>query len=270
MDLTTRQAETPEQDRTQFRASFARVGPCMGFTPDAIDVFVRAASLASYRAGASILSGTDRDVLLYYLVSGAVRLTCNTPRRALTVEFVAPGRFFGLGSLFDPPGPRCLGAIAHTNSLVAILPPEAVAKAIAALPSHASLQLLAYSWRGLSRLVYRKSRTTVMSTHERVLAELRVLARDFGQSTERGSRIDLPLTTSDLATLVGSTRASSSRALGTLQRMGVIARQDRGIVLLAPTAGGARPTIPSEPRRPLAKPRRPLLQKSRHGLPVLG
>lgn len=250
-------ANHPGQARARLLATFARVGPSMGFTSDAIAVLARQALLVYVEAGSSIVSGTERNVLLYFLVDGAVRLTCNAPQDALTVEFVGPGRFFGLGSLFDPPGPRCLGAIAHTPCLVATITPEAAVQAIAALPSCGALQLLAYSWRGLSRLVYRKSRTAAMPLRERLLAELRVLARDFGRPTERGSRIEIPLTTGDLATLVGASRAASSRAMACLQSVGMIERDRGRLVLLDPSISRLRFAPVTEiHRRDVVAPRR--------------
>ena len=240
MNSDTGDAKVTEQARAAFQELFARVSPSMGFTSDASAVFVRAGALKHFEAGTSIVSGTDRNVLLYFLVDGAVRVTCNLPRHALTIEFVKPGRFFGLGSLFDPPGPRCLGAIAHTPCLVAIITPEVAAQAIAALPSCAALQLLAYSWRGRSRRVYRQSRTTVMTLSERLLFELRLLAHDFGRPVARGTLIAIPLTNADLATLVGASRAAAARALDRLQRWDVIERNGGSLVLLDPSISALR------------------------------
>src|SRR6267378_8182708 len=80
--------------------------------------------------------------LVNFLVAGAVRVVCQGFHRApVVVQIVRPAHFFGLGSLFDSPGPRLFGAIAHVDSVVAVMSQEALNGVMAALPAGRALQL---------------------------------------------------------------------------------------------------------------------------------
>jgi CRP/FNR family transcriptional regulator len=62
------------------------------------------------------------------------------------------------------------------------------------------------------------------------------LAGDFGVEEDEGIRIDLPLTQSDLAQLVGSTRETTSTIFNEFRRDGWVQSEGRSIWLLDPEA----------------------------------
>lgn len=66
---------------------------------------------------------------------------------------------------------------------------------------------------------------------ERVRAKLLQLARNHGRVAEGGVRLDLPLTHDLLAQMVGSSRATVTRALAHLQAEGFLRRDGRSLVL---------------------------------------
>jgi CRP/FNR family transcriptional regulator len=66
----------------------------------------------------------------------------------------------------------------------------------------------------------------------RLADTLSELARDFGIEEDEGLRIDLPLTQSDLAQLVGSTRETTSTIFNEFRRDGLVQSEGRSIWLL--------------------------------------
>jgi CRP-like cAMP-binding protein len=66
----------------------------------------------------------------------------------------------------------------------------------------------------------------------RVARRLVELADDYGEATDEGVRISLPLTQQDLAGWTGSSREAVSKALQTLRSRGWIATHRKGITVL--------------------------------------
>src|SRR3989442_8452846 len=108
---------------------------------------------------------------------------------------------------------------------------EVMTGVVAALPAGRALQLMAYSWRALSRLLYEKCLLLTMPLRDRLVHELEVLAHDFGQSDPEGLVIDLPLTQADLAELVVGSRAKVSRRVTDLRRAGKLEVSGRRLIL---------------------------------------
>jgi CRP/FNR family transcriptional regulator len=70
----------------------------------------------------------------------------------------------------------------------------------------------------------------------RLAHALSELAADFGYDDDRGTLIDLPLTQSDLAQLVGSTRETTSTIFNEFRRDGLVDSEGRSIWVLDPEA----------------------------------
>jgi CRP-like cAMP-binding protein len=205
--------------KATLRALLGREGPRLGLTTAAIEEIVRQSQITYWRAGQEIFSQGESHDLVNFLVAGAVRVVAQGHKGVpVVVQIVRPAHFFGLASLFDPPGPRLFGAVAHVDAIVAVMSQDALSGVMAALPPGHALQLMAYSWRVLSRLLYDKCLHLTMPLRDRVLHELGVLARDFGERREGGILIDLPLTQADLAEMVVASRANVSRCLAALRR----------------------------------------------------
>jgi CRP-like cAMP-binding protein len=70
----------------------------------------------------------------------------------------------------------------------------------------------------------------------RLARKLVELAQGFGRVTPDGVKIDMTLTQSDLASLIGATRESTNKALGNLKRGGVIRMEQNQITIVDPDA----------------------------------
>ncbi len=86
-----------------------------------------------------------------------------------------------------------------------------------------------YIWRTSHQL---KNTTGNMQTERKVAAKLWKLARDFGVQTEEGVRIDIDMTITLMADLLGAPRENISRACKILSDKELIRYQNRRFTLL--------------------------------------
>jgi len=122
-------------------------------------------------------------------------------------------------------------AIESVPAVVAMMSQEVMNGVVAGLPAGRALQLMAYSWRALSWLLYEKCLLLTMPLRDRLVHELEVLAHDFGQPDPAGVLIDLPLTQADLAELVVGSRAKVSRCVADLRRAGKLKVSGHRVIL---------------------------------------
>ncbi|MEB2343148.1 MAG: Crp/Fnr family transcriptional regulator [Deltaproteobacteria bacterium] len=193
----------------------------------------RGASLRRFARGELIFAPTRQPQSVYLLQAGLARIyRLSEGGGETSFGYVAPGEVFGELPAFGE-YPRESFAEAVRASAVWKIPRENFQQVLAArsaLAFQVSLQIgdrLKKIESRVEDLVFRNVRTRVA----RMLGEL---AADFGQ-TENGHRvIDIPITQSELATLVGATRQTVNQTLRELSAEGLIGRDNRRIVLLRP------------------------------------
>ncbi len=218
--------------KQRLRALLEHTGPRMGLGPAAVDELVRHAQMAHFRRHHQIFGAEDTSDLIDFLVSGAVKVTCPTGDGTVCVQMVRPGQFFGLNWYAERGQPRVFMASAFTDCTVAMVSSDTMARLVAGMPPRAVIELLTYSWRALSGLLYEKCCLLGLRLEDRLLDELGVLARDFGRRQADGSVIiDLPLRHADLGEFALGARANVARAMKRLERDGLVARLGRKIVL---------------------------------------
>jgi hypothetical protein len=215
------------------RQVLERIAPRIGLTPEAIDLLVAGSQTAMIGAERLLCGmGAGGDVVVLML-EGAGRVECVTPgTQTVIVQLVPPGQFVRLptGRRGMVPAPA-LRAVAHVDSWVAVISTPLLARVLARLPNDHLLRLMAFSWRALSRHLYDHCRMPLLRLGDRLLLELGTLAHDFGQAIPGGTRIDVRLTHSHLAQLVGGSRAAVCRTLGELVQRGQLMVQGEQFVL---------------------------------------
>lgn len=220
--------------KQHLQSLLGETGRRMGLATATVDTLVRRAQLGRWRKGQQIFNADDTSDLVNFLVSGAVKVTCPTGEGTVCVQMVRPGQFFGLNWYADREQPRVFVATAFSDSVVAMVTSETMARAIADAPPGAILETFAYSWRALSRLLYEKCCLLALELQDRLLHELGVLARDFGEPrVDGGVVLGLPLTHADLAEFALASRSNVARAMKRLEREGLVDRDGRQIVLTA-------------------------------------
>src|SRR2546427_8838739 len=232
MAIAPRMVTAASPAKATLRALLSQNGTRLGPTASAIDTIVASTQITHWRAGQQIFAAEDAHDLVNFLVAGAVKVLCQGRRGVpVLVQIVRPGQFFGLASLFDRPGRRQFSAVAHAPAVVGMMSQEVMNGVVAGLPPDRALQLMAYSWRALSRLLYEKCLLLTMPLRDRLVHELEVLGHDFGRPHPAGVLIDLPLTQADLAELVVGSRAKVSRCVADLRPAGELEMNGRPLGL---------------------------------------
>ena len=174
-----------------------------------------------YRAGTIIFHRDDPGTTLHIITSGIVKLVLASPEgREVTVGILGPGDFFGELSLLVG-GARSASAVAleATESLTLDRGPF-----VAILERHPEvasglLMVLGNRLRRTDQLV---QDILFLDLPGRVAKQLLALADERGQATREGVRIDLRLSQTELASIVGTTRESVNRCLNAFADRGLL------------------------------------------------
>jgi CRP-like cAMP-binding protein len=184
-----------------------------------------------------VFAAEDASDFVSFLIEGVVKVGCTAPNgNPMTLVFARPGQFIVTGWLFEGRPPRrTFGAIAHHDeAIVAMWSQEAIAAMMDGLPTRRALQLMSYGWRAFSSQLYQTFLMLPMPVRDRLLCQLRILARDFGQPWEgipSGLLIRIYLKQTDLAFLVVASRENISKAFGELRAEGLVDMVDRRILV---------------------------------------
>ena len=188
-----------------------------------------------YRAGAAIFHREDPGSTLHIIRSGRVKLVLASPEgREVTVQILGPGDFFGELALLDG-GPRSASAVALEPVTTLTLDR---APFIATLERHPEVagKLLAILGDRLRRTDELISDILFLDLPARLAKQLLALADEHGSAGAAGIRIDLRLSQSELAAIVGATRESVNRCLNAYADRGLVALDRDAITILDPEA----------------------------------
>jgi CRP/FNR family transcriptional regulator len=192
---------------------------------------------------------------------GAVKVVSATPRgKSVSVCFVPPGHLLTHEWPGEGTARRELRVVSHDplGTIVASWPARTVLGVLATLPPAQAMQLVTTTWRATTDVLLQKCHLLGLSLHDRVLAVLTTLARDFGRPHPDGIRIELKLTHLDLAGAAVGSRANVTRALEQLRTEGLVSVEQHRLVVtqrglaafggsagavVAWTPGGSRPRV---------------------------
>lgn len=193
----------------------------------------------------------DPVASLFLVTAGAVRLSAVTVRgREVVVGLLGPGDVFGEVGLLGGPSPveaRAIGA-----AEVVALPLETLRDLVSRHPATAEelLRLIAHR---LHRTSGALRDALAGDVRTRVSRRLHDLAREHGAAEADGVRLTLPLTQEELGRMVGATRETVNRTLGSLAAHGLVRTDGRVVVIPDPDAlEPDAPVTVREPHRPPA------------------
>lgn len=192
-----------------------------------------------YRAGTTIFHRDDPGSTLHIINSGLVKLVLASPEgREVTVGILDAGDFFGELALLDG-GARSASAVALEAVETLTLDREPF---IAILERHpqvatALLGILGDRLRRTDELI---QDILFLDLPGRLAKQLLSLADERGVSTPEGIRIDLRLSQSELAGIIGATRESVNRCLNAYADRGILDLDRDTITLRAPEVLRAR------------------------------
>jgi len=171
----------------------------------------------------------ERDDQLWIILSGAVRVSSQTPgRKEYVYAVLGPGSYFGLATAVRQ---AAFTADAHAfgaTDLAAFRGPEL----IATLDEHPRL------WRHVSGLLSRRLRLALLVLRDNSVAPLpeRIARRLLGHALSRDLRglteVPVRMTQSDLALMLGASRSRTNAALKTLESAALVRAGYRGITIL--------------------------------------
>ena len=177
----------------------------------------------------------DPSQALYLIETGRVRIYVqDEDGQETSVIYFGAGDIFGELAAIDGL-PRSASAIAADETIVHVLSRERLRAHLLASPQ------LAYNFMQALAVRVRYSTLQVgnLSLHDvpsRLARKLLELAQGNGRVEANGVCIDMPLTQSDLASLIGATRESTNKALGNFRRSGYIRIEQAHITIVDPEA----------------------------------
>ena len=189
-----------------------------------------------FRQGEVIFREGDPGQVLYLIQSGQVRIYVNGLDGSETsvILFGRPGEIFGELAVVDGL-PRSATAVALEETLLLTIERERFRRHLCQAPALAlnfmqELSLkLRYNTRQMDSLAN-------LPVPQRLARKLMELAQSYGRAEAEGVRIDLTLTQTDLASLIGAARESINKSLRDFRRRRWIQIQDGYIVILDPEA----------------------------------
>jgi len=201
--------------------------------PEELAELERGAATRRYARGELVFAPTATPHSVYLLESGLVRIyRLSEGGGETSFGYVSAGEVFGELPAFGD-YPRESFAQAVRTSQVLRIPRENFQKVLSAR-SALAMQVMRQIGNRLKRIESRVEDLVFRNVRTRVARMLGELAADFGE-IENGHRvIDIPITQSELATLVGATRQTVNQTLRELSDEGLIGRANRRIVLLQP------------------------------------
>jgi CRP/FNR family transcriptional regulator/CRP/FNR family cyclic AMP-dependent transcriptional regulator len=191
----------------------------------------QAARPRGFRAGEIIFHRDDPGQMLYVIKQGKVRIYITSPDgQEVTLAVFGPGDYFGELAILDG-RPRSASAIA-----LDVVETQALQRSdfIAAVNRHPRIAI-----QVMQALSVRLRHTDAMiedllflDVHGRVAKKLLDLAELHGVRTPEGIRIEMKLTQTDLAALVGASRESVNKVIGYFVDKRFISSEKRKITIL--------------------------------------
>lgn len=186
----------------------------------------------TFRRGTTIFHKDQAGDALHVIASGRVRFFLPAEGGdELTIDIAGAGDVFGELALLDGQ-PRSASAEALEDTVTHVLGRQEFQAYLAASPELAAALIGLLSTRLRHVTDYAES-LAFLDVHARVARALLELAGRYGVRGE-GIAIDLDLTQTDLATMVGATRERVNRALAAFREQGLVELRGRQIVLRDP------------------------------------
>lgn len=185
----------------------------------------------SYEAGEVIFHRDDPGNTLFVIRTGRVRIFLTSSEgQEVALALFRAGDAFGELALFDGQ-PRSASAVAIEPVETYTIQRQDFISAVMRRP-RVALQLLATLSQRLRQTDSMVEDLLFLDVHGRVAKKLLELAETLGVSTPEGVRIEMRLTQSDLASLVGASRESVNKVMSYLLAKRYVSAEKRKITIL--------------------------------------
>jgi CRP-like cAMP-binding protein len=184
-----------------------------------------------FRAGEIICYQGDPGSTCHIVTQGRVRIfLMGEDGRELSVRIMGPGEIFGEMALLEGL-PRSANVEALEETFTLELSHDTLLLCLQESPTLGLNLLRALSARLRSSTVEAEELAS-LTVVERLVRQLEKLAEWSGTPVSGGTRISIPMTQQELATLIGTSRESVNRGLVRLRREGKVRLEKGWIVLL--------------------------------------
>lgn len=178
-------------------------------------------SSAHYAGGETIYFRDDKATLLRVVVHGSVKLVHQTLEgKDILLDMLKPGEFFGSLSALGHEA-YTETAEAQTAACVLSIGLRDFRAVLNAYPSVAMAVLDITAGR-LASSQEKIRQLTTLPAEKRIAGILRALAEKFGEESEYGRLIQLPLSRKELADMAGTSAETASRIMSRFQQNGIV------------------------------------------------
>jgi CRP/FNR family transcriptional regulator, cyclic AMP receptor protein len=216
-------------------AQMAR-SPVIGALPAAVlEQLATAMQRRLYKRGQVIFHQDDPGASVHVIESGRIKVVLASPDgEELLLRVLGEGELFGELALLDG-RPRSATVIALEDTVTHVLERSSFLDFLRHHPD-AALDLCRALAELIRRLTEQVEDLALLDVPRRLERKLLELADAHGESTPQGVRIDVRLTQSELASMIGTSRASVNHYLAALEARGIIRRDGQRIILRRPEA----------------------------------
>ena len=215
-------------------AALLRQTPLFGtMAPAALDQLASRAVRRSYGRGEVIFREDDTGDFLCVVVVGLVKVYRTSPAGdEMVLVTLGPASVFGELPMVDG-GLRSASAAAVDLTTLLTLNRVALLDALQVSPELAD-RLLRSLGSTIRRLTDQAADLVFLDLHGRVAKLLLALSEDRGTGDANGLTLDLHLTQTDLANMVGGSRQSVNQVLRSFEQLGYLELEGRRIVIRRP------------------------------------
>lgn len=201
--------------------------------PDALERLAEKTHRRSYPRGAVIFREDDPGDSLCVLVAGLVKVYRTSPDGdEMVLVTMGPGAVFGELPAIDG-GLRSASAAAVEATTVLTLTRTALLDALRESPELVE-RLLRSMGSMVRRLTDQAADLVFLDLHGRVAKLLLALAEERGTAHPSGQTLELGMTQTDLANMVGGSRQSVNQVLRSFERLGYLELDGRRILIREP------------------------------------
>jgi CRP-like cAMP-binding protein len=212
------------------RELLKRVSIFADLSDDTLASLERIAVEKVYPKESVVFSQEDKGDALFVVVSGKVKVVLyGKSGREIILSVFKPGDFFGEMSLLDNQ-PRSANVIAVESSTLLVVERSNFAEHLAQNPAVA-IAVLAEMSRRLRRADAIIGNLALLDVYGRVARFLRELAKAEGEPSSGSVVIRQRPTQQEIASMIGTSRETVSRALSEFQRRGFVEVSGRRIIL---------------------------------------
>jgi CRP/FNR family transcriptional regulator, cyclic AMP receptor protein len=185
------------------------------------DAILGSARVREVEAGDTLARRGDIASAWIGVASGALRLgTSLRDGRDFTLDFISPGQWFGDIALMDD-RPLDLDVTAHVRSRLLLVTKTDLQRLIS-LHDELANALLQLNCQRLRHMFRRFEEVQMLPLAQRLARQLQRLVHQFGRATGDGMCVDLALSQTDLAAIVGGSRQRVNRALRQMHLEGIV------------------------------------------------